>query len=98
MSGFAFLILAFIVVGFGLAAHLMRYTEVEWNNKLVLIISKIHKFGAWTIICIGNIVCYIGIYNYNEAEGSNTFWIIFPSFVIFFIPVLFIEICLLLRT
>jgi hypothetical protein len=61
VSGFTFLLLAFIVVGFGLIAHFMRYTDAEWNTNVVLILSKIHKFGAWTIICIGNIVCYIGI-------------------------------------
>jgi len=61
VSGFTFLLLAFIVVGFGITAHFMRYTNAEWNTKVVLILSKIHKFGAWTIICIGNIVCYIGI-------------------------------------
>jgi len=24
--------------------------------------NKVHKFGAWSIIGIGNIVCYIGIF------------------------------------
>ena len=67
VTGFTFLILALIVVGFGLTAHFMRYTDTEWNTNLVLVISKIHKFGAWTIIGIGNIVCYIGIQEYVEV-------------------------------
>jgi hypothetical protein len=62
VSGFTFFILALLVVGFGLVGHLMRYTDTEWNTNLVLIMNKVHKFGAWSIIGIGNIVCYIGIF------------------------------------
>ena len=109
VTGFAFLILALIVVGFGLTANFMRYTDTEWNTNLVLIISKIHKFGAWTIIGIGNIVCYIGIHEYVEVVflpcytcvqpnpvPGTTFVLIFCASAIFLAPVLIFEICLLL--
>ena len=95
VTGFTFLIMALIVVGFGLTAQFMRYTDTEWNTNLVLFISKFHKFGAWTIIGIGNIVCYIGISAY-VGEAATTFVLIFFASAIFLVPVLYFEISLLL--
>ena len=95
VTGFTFLIMALIVVGFGLTAQFMRYTDIEWNTNLVLFISKFHKFGAWTIIGIGNIVCYIGISAY-VGEAATTFVLIFFASAIFLVPVLYFEISLLL--
>jgi hypothetical protein len=53
VSGFTFLILALIVVSFGVLGNFMRYTDKEWDVNLVLTLNAVHKYGAWIIISLG---------------------------------------------
>jgi hypothetical protein len=53
ITGFAFLILALIVIGVGVVGHFMRYTAEEWDVNLVLTINAVHKYGGWVIIAFG---------------------------------------------
>jgi len=77
----------------------MRYTATEWNTNIVLVMSKIHKFGAWVIIGVGNIVCYIGIFNYigNDTESAVAWGLVCGAIAIFLLPVLYFELDLLLN-
>lgn len=59
-----------ILAGLAFATYLLRYSTDEWNVKLVLTISDIHKYHGYTILGLSQITVTMGLAYYILQWGK----------------------------
>jgi hypothetical protein len=90
-GGFLMITLSLFVIGFGMLADHMRYGKKEWVTTQVLTISNIHKYGALSILGLGQLVISGGIFTYSGGYSGSAWAIACASAGIFISVILGFE-------